>query len=147
MSAPSWWGRERFRGQVEYVNTILAAAIQTSAVQITQPGVDAARVWANYPAADLHRYAAEQSRGCAMRMQAMSKTAQWYELQKRVFFWRFLAVTCVCWKMGRNDLVPSVRGLHDALPLVSGFDFVAWLRDEGERMISGLGLRPKEHGG
>lgn len=145
MNAPIW-PKGRIQNQLEYVDTVLAAALHTSAVKNSHPGIAAVRTWANYSTEQFHRYVSEQARGCSMRMQAMSKTAQWYELQKRFFFWRFLLATCLCWKFGRLDLIPSVRGLHDALPFVH-IDFGAWLRDEGAKMLSGVGVLLKEHSG
>jgi len=148
MNAPTWWAKGKFPGQVEYVDTLLRAAIQTSVVKATHSEVSIALTWAvNHSAEQFHLYTAEKSKSCALRLQAMSRTAQWYEMQRRFFFWRFLVAVCLCWKLGQENRVPSARGLSDALPFVHGIDFSAWLRDEGEKMISGLGFLPKERGG
>lgn len=148
MNAPTWWTRGKFPGQVEYADTLLRAAIQTSVAKSTHSDVGIALTWAvNHSAERFHQYAAERSKSCSLRMQAMSRTAQWYERERQFFFWRFLVAVCLCWKMGQETRVPSVRGLYDALPFVRQTDFSAWLRDEGEKMILGLGLLPREHGG
>lgn len=145
MNAPRW-PSGRIPNQTEYVDTVLAAALSlhTSGIKSSHRGIASVRTWANYPTEHFHRYVLEQSRGCSMRMQAMSRTAPWYDIQRQFFFWRFLLATCLCWKFGRADLIPSVTGLHDAMPFVT-VDFSAWLRDEGARMLSGAGVLLKEH--
>lgn len=146
MNAPTWWTRGKFTYQTEYVNTVLATAIHTSTVKITQSGVDAVRLWATYPAESLRRYVSEQARNCSMRMHAMSRTSKWYELEQQFLFWRFLVTVCLCWKSDRSYLVPSVGAQRDALPFVSQETFEAWLREEGQRMLSGLGLLVQSDG-
>jgi hypothetical protein len=131
---------------MEYVDTLRRAAIQTAVVKETHSEISVAMTWAvNHSANQFHKYAAERSKDCSLRMQAMSKTAQWYEMERRFFFWRFLVAVCLCWKLGQENRVPSVHGFHDAVPFVRGDDFGAWLRDEGQKMIYGLGLFPAKH--